>query len=936
MRQPAAPCFLLTCALPMTSSHSQGYLGVAKFPWSFSEGDARDSVFVAARTLPNYQPTEESCEWGCRYNQGNTLVHEIGHYLGLYHTFRGDSCNGSGDEVADTPTQSTPSTGCKLKKSKNKDSCSEDDEPDAWWNFMDYTDDSCMQCFSPGQAARVHASLTLFRPTLLDASTVGPTPTTTTITITTTTTTTTITTTTTTIASSVNVFPTVTPAEQATLPPTTPPPSATTSALDPCGGKSRAKYCYGRGNPKSDPGDAAACKCSDCSGGFAGNRCNECAIQVCGPGKRRVGTCSVHTGSVYSCKPCPDGTYKTDTSASTVCTRHAANVHGGSSSSSSNGGGSSGGEGAGQVVCGPGHKATYTATSATPICAACSLGQYSDTEDGATSCTAQSPALCRAGEELLNLHSTTAKQQCVQCPAGSYKPDANGNRCMPQTPLTCEAGFRMTNEGSRVMQHGCTRCAAGTYKESIDGATSCTAHAAVECAAGYEPTDLVSTTTPRGCKPCGAGMYSSSPSVAAPTCVAATAEATAKYAVFCLQLDTYFAGQKESLCNAFASQVCPEECGACVSETMLASTISIIKAAGLSTNVNANANNKTQANNIIVAGNTQNIATAAYYDSDGGGSDGDGSAGLGRDAMAAVSRIVLTPSNGRCVPHNLLQLCGRGQYLSASKVSATDTYSCELCAAGTYSAATSTEQQCTAHQPRLCGKGRYLESSVLNATQTCAACPHGQYSNTTDTARTCTAQPPAVCSPGSYLANENSAVSQHVCSACPDGHYTSGANRAAQCTPQAQQPQSCGEGFYLANLGSTAAPQQCKSCPSGTHKQGTNAATRCTEGTDTVCGPGFYSLQSSGNDDGGNATMTAAAKCRACRQGTYKAGTNNATACTAHPTVVCATDQAIVFAGSTTRPHACSQCWKTTATEAQKAALPRKCMNAWRGARRLR
>ena len=49
---------------------------------------------------------------------------------------------------------------------------------------------------------------------------------------------------------------------------------------------------------------------------------------------------------------------------------------GGFGESHGNGGGSSGGEGAGQVVCGPGHKATYTATSATPICAACSLGQW--------------------------------------------------------------------------------------------------------------------------------------------------------------------------------------------------------------------------------------------------------------------------------------------------------------------------------------------------------------------------------------------------------------------------------------------------------------------------------------------------------------------------------------------------------------------------------
>ena len=100
---------------------------------------------------------------GPPYNKGRTTTHEVGHYLGLYHTFQGgcasSACYTSGDTVCDTNRESSPTYGC----SANKSSCG---SSDPIHNYMDYSDDLCMWEFTPEQVNRMRCTLENWRPDL--------------------------------------------------------------------------------------------------------------------------------------------------------------------------------------------------------------------------------------------------------------------------------------------------------------------------------------------------------------------------------------------------------------------------------------------------------------------------------------------------------------------------------------------------------------------------------------------------------------------------------------------------------------------------------------------------------------------------------------------------------------------------------------------------
>ncbi len=139
------------------TNSASGYLGYAYPPNGGGVvGNLWDRVVIYWEVFGRFAP------YGPPYDLGRTATHEVGHYLGLDHTFQGGcaptlNCYKNGDLICDTLPEAEPNLSPCIRL---LGTC---DDPDPTDNYMDYSDDLCMTMFTPEQSNRMRCTLANFR-----------------------------------------------------------------------------------------------------------------------------------------------------------------------------------------------------------------------------------------------------------------------------------------------------------------------------------------------------------------------------------------------------------------------------------------------------------------------------------------------------------------------------------------------------------------------------------------------------------------------------------------------------------------------------------------------------------------------------------------------------------------------------------------------------
>ncbi|MDC0249454.1 zinc metalloprotease [Flavobacteriales bacterium] len=133
-----------------------GLLGYATPPTSWISSN--DGVVI------NYTNFGNSGSSNAPYHKGRTATHEVGHWLNLEHIWGDNNCGN--DQISDTPKHEEENYGCL--SFPHASSCSGSGaNGEMFMNYMDYTNDQCMNLFTEGQKTRMLSAINQYRSNML-------------------------------------------------------------------------------------------------------------------------------------------------------------------------------------------------------------------------------------------------------------------------------------------------------------------------------------------------------------------------------------------------------------------------------------------------------------------------------------------------------------------------------------------------------------------------------------------------------------------------------------------------------------------------------------------------------------------------------------------------------------------------------------------------